>query len=159
MITKNALITLIALANFAILSGCSAKFESVGEPIDFKLKNLNPPTAPGANTVLEGKWAIGCTAMPGMALVADVEFNGDTYVKNIKLYTDPACVNLMNESQEKGTFTLPAAGQFNSRANDGTLQFDIFSIEDGVLYFGDQAGDTVDARPARLNKALGLKKI
>jgi hypothetical protein len=155
---KRVSILVIASLVVAGLGACSAKVEGGAVP----LPNFSNSTGPA--TVLEGNWASGCAGSSGFYMSATFAFVGNSMNGTIKIFSDSQCSKLIQQQNQAGTFSIggPAAvagaTNINYLVNGGTT-YDIFEIQGGTLYLGNNPGTTEATRSATLNTQLPLQKM
>ena len=96
---------------------------------------------------------------------------GNTFKGEGKVFTDSACQVLNSIDKKAGTFSIgtPTESVEGVTPIDWTIQdsngnfikntFDIYKVEDGILYFGTKQGATAASRPTMLMRKLGFKLL
>lgn len=133
--------------------------------------NGDAATGSGDTTELEGRWNdIACYYWKGDFSKGSVTFSGSTYSSSGTNYSDSECTVSIGAYTASGTFvignTMITSSGLDAKEYNATLLksngisfnvqlFDIFKIEGGKLYFGDDSGQqdtsTKEKRPTDLD--------
>jgi hypothetical protein len=166
MKTNNASKVVMVLGFLGTLGmyGCSAKVStSTPGPIDIPGGISGAPIsiqapAPAAPTALEGKWKLACTALsPQAYAVGEIDFKGNVYSSTMTLFQDSQCTATMGDAQtDFGSFVIPAAGQVNLTSGAGATTYNVYEIDNQVLYTGLQPSTDAASRPQSVDRDLGF---
>lgn len=144
------------------LAACSASIEA---PTGQAGGGGNPPARQNPvvgpkKTLIEGRWHLDCSpAGQGAFGKGDMNFQDDRFLGNLEVFADKGCTQKFTDAKVSGTFSIPSEGKIDLNHDDGSKMFDVFAVENGILYFSKEAAETADARPSAIDRAAAYKYV